>query len=133
MNSKERVLAALEGRVPDQVPIGEFAVDFDTVETIIGHETYLRAKAKSQIAFWEGRHDEVAESYLEDHIELHQKLALDIVTFPMMTWEIPAARRALSNDSSRFLAVPTPRVKKTYFGIMLVHQRGIASSTLPPY
>jgi hypothetical protein len=90
MTSKERVLAALEGRVPDRVPYGEFAVDFDTVERVLGRETYLRAKAKSQIAFWEGRDDEVAASWLEDHIELHNKLPLDIVTFPMATWEIPA-------------------------------------------
>lgn len=90
MTSKQRVLATLAGEQPDRVPIGEFAIDFDTVEKIIGHETYLRAKAKSQIAFWEGRHDEVAESYLRDHIELHRKLELDIVTFPMATWEIPA-------------------------------------------
>jgi hypothetical protein len=89
MNSKERVLATLDGVIPDRVPIGEFSVDFDTVEKIIGHETYLRAKAKSRIAFWEGRHDEVAESYLRDHIELHEKLELDIITFPMATWEIP--------------------------------------------
>lgn len=90
MTSKERVRAVLEGRIPDRVPIGEFAVDFDTVERIIGHETYLRAKARSQIAFWEGRHAEVAESYVRDHIELHEKLELDIVTFPMATWHIPA-------------------------------------------
>jgi len=89
MNSKERVLAALNRVQPDRVPIGEFAVDFDTVEKIIGHETYLRAKAKSQIAFWENRHDEVAESYLKDHIELHEKLDLDMVTFAMATWYIP--------------------------------------------
>lgn len=89
MNSRERVAATLDGVVPDRVPIGEFAVDFDTVERIIGHETYLRAKAKSQIAFWEGRHDEVAESYRRDHIELHEKLELDIVTFPTATWLIP--------------------------------------------
>ena len=89
MNSRERVLATLAGRLPDRVPIGEFAVDFDTVERILGHETYLRAKAKSQIAFWEGRHAEVAESYRRDHIELHEKLDLDIVTFPAATWSIP--------------------------------------------
>lgn len=89
MTSKERVAAALEGRVPDRVPYGEFAVDFDTVERILGHETYLRAKAKSQIAFWEGRRDEVAQSWLEDHLELHRRLELDIVTFPMATWEMP--------------------------------------------
>jgi uroporphyrinogen-III decarboxylase len=89
MTSKERVYAALEGRIPDKVPYAEFAVDFDTVERILGRKTYLRAKADSQIAFWEGRHDEVAESWLEDHIELHKKLGLDIVTFPMATWEMP--------------------------------------------
>lgn len=89
MNSKERVLATLDGRLPDRVPYGEFSVDFDTIEKILGHETYLRAKAKSKIAFWEGRHDEVAESYRRDHIELHEKLGLDIVTFPAATWCIP--------------------------------------------
>ena len=89
MNSKERVFATLNGFIPDRVPIGECAIDFDTVEKIIGHETYLRAKAKSKIAFWEGRHEEVAESYAKDHIELHKKLSLDILTFAMCTWEIP--------------------------------------------
>ncbi|MFZ5515176.1 MAG: uroporphyrinogen decarboxylase family protein [Candidatus Zhuqueibacterota bacterium] len=89
MNSKQRVLTTMSGQEPDRVPIGEFAVDFDTVEKILGRETFLRAKAKSQIAFWERRHDEVAESYLKDHIELHEKLDLDIITFPMATWFIP--------------------------------------------
>ena len=89
MTSKERVRAVLEGRLPDRVPYAEFAVDFDTVEKILGRETFLRAKAKSQIAFWEGRHAEVAESWRKDHIELHRRLPLDIVTFPMATWELP--------------------------------------------
>lgn len=89
MTSKERVAAVLEGRIPDRVPYAEFAVDFDTVERLLGHETFLRAKAKSQIAFWAGRHDEVAQSWLEDHIALQRKLPLDIVTFPMATWELP--------------------------------------------
>ena len=89
MTSKERVYAALEGRIPDRVPYAEFAVDFDTVERLLGHETFLRAKARSQIAFWEGRHDEVAQSWLEDHVALQKMLPLDIVTFPMATWELP--------------------------------------------
>ncbi len=89
MTSKERVAAVLNGRIPDRVPYAEFAVDFDTVEKVLGHETYLRAKAKSQIAFWEGRRDEVEQSWREDHIELHRRLPLDIVTFPMATWEMP--------------------------------------------
>jgi len=80
MNSKERVTAALEPREPDRIPWGEFAVDHDTVARIIGHETFLRAKAASQIAFWEGRRDEVVQSWREDTIELHSKLPVfDIV------------------------------------------------------
>ncbi len=90
MNSKQRVNATINGIVPDRVPIGEFAVDFDTVEKIIGHETYLRAKAKSQIAFWEGRHGEVVDSYINDRIELMNKIDLDIMTFTDATWRIPA-------------------------------------------
>jgi hypothetical protein len=89
MNSKERVLTVLNGGIPDRVPFGEFAIDFDTIEQIIGHETYVRAKARSQIAFWEGRHAEVAESYRKDQIELYEKLDVDFVTFPMATWHIP--------------------------------------------
>jgi len=89
MNAKERVHTVLEGVIPDRVPWGEYAIDFDTAEKILGHETYFRAKAKSRIAFWEGRHDEVAESWEKDHIELHEKIDCDIVTFPMATWQIP--------------------------------------------
>ena len=90
MNSNQRVAKVFAGEVPDRVPIGEFAIDFDTIETIIGRPTYLRAKAKSKVAFWENRHDEVIESYTKDHIELHEKLGFDIINFPMATWAIPA-------------------------------------------
>ena len=80
MNSRERVQAALRLEVPDRVPFGEFAVDFDTAARVIGHETYVRAKAKCQIAFWEGRRDEVVQSWKEDGVELYRKLPmLDIV------------------------------------------------------
>lgn len=89
MNSRERVLAALEGRTPDRVPIGEYAFGYDLIEKIIGHPTYLCAGAKSQVAFWEGRHDEVATSRIADHIELHEKLDLDVVVFSPGTWSIP--------------------------------------------
>ncbi len=89
MNSNQRVKKVFSGEIPDRVPIGEFAIDFDTVEKIIGRPTYLRAKAKSKIAFWENRHDEVIDSYIKDHIELHEKLGFDIINFPMATWAIP--------------------------------------------
>ncbi len=94
MNSHQRVAKVFAGEVPDRVPIGEFAIDFDTIEKIIGRPTYLRAKAKSKVAFWENRHDEVIESYTRDHIELHEKLGFDIINFPMATWAIPAPTEA---------------------------------------
>lgn len=80
MNSIQRVQKALNLENPDLLPYGEYAIDSDTVEKIIGHETYLRAKAKSQIAFWEGRRDEVVQSWKEDLVDLYSKLdCLDIV------------------------------------------------------
>jgi len=85
MNSRERVLLALEHKIPDRVPWGEYAIDYDTVEKILGHETYLRAKAKTQIALWEGRRDEVAQSWKEDIIELYKKLDfMDIINLGAM-------------------------------------------------
>ncbi len=87
MNSKERVRAALAHEQPDRIPAGEFAIDFDTAERILGHETYLRAKAKSQIAFWEGRRDEVVQSWKEDSVELYRKLGVyDIVNVNAMAF-----------------------------------------------
>jgi len=81
MTSRERVTAVMNGKIPDRVPLGEYAVDGDTVEKHNGHETFLRAKARSRIAFWEGRRDEVVQSWAEDFIELHRKLPVfDLVT-----------------------------------------------------
>ncbi len=74
MTSRQRVSAVMKGDLPDRLPLGEYAVDCDTVVRVIGHETYLRAKAKSQIAFWDGRRDEVVQSWKEDFIELHRRL-----------------------------------------------------------
>ncbi len=89
MNSKQRVKRALAHEAVDRVPIGFFAIDFDTVEKLLGHETYLRAKAKSQIAFWEGRRDEVVQSWKEDTIELYRKLDfVDIINVGAMASSI---------------------------------------------
>ncbi len=80
MNSKERVIAALEHSPVDRLPLGFFAVDHDTVSKVLGRETYLRAKAKSQIALWEGLRDEVAQSWRQDAIEFYRKIDLiDII------------------------------------------------------
>jgi uroporphyrinogen-III decarboxylase len=80
MNGKERFRRALARQPVDRVPIGLVGIDYDTAQKVLGHETYWRAKVKSQIAFWEGRRDEVVQSWIEDGIELHTKLdMLDVV------------------------------------------------------
>ncbi len=85
MTGKERVKAVLNHEVPDMVPWGEWAVDFDTVERVIGHKTYYRAKAKSLLALWEGRRDEVAQSWREDGIAFFKKMDMfDIINIGAM-------------------------------------------------
>lgn len=85
MNSKERVKAVLQGEIPDKIPWGEWAVDFDTVEKVIGRKTFYRAKAKSQFAFWEGRRDEVVQSWKEDAIDFFRKMdCFDIINVSAM-------------------------------------------------
>lgn len=93
MNSRQRVIAALRHQGVDRIPFGEFAVDFDTVARVLGRETYLRNKAGSTIALWEGRRDEVAQSWREDFIEFYRKMdCFDIVhPAPMASGLLPPA------------------------------------------
>ncbi len=82
MNSKERVRAAIARQKVDKVPLGFYVADYDIVERVIGHETYVRNKVKAQIAFWEGRRDEVVESYKVDTVEFYRRLGLcDLICF----------------------------------------------------
>ena len=86
MTSKQRARVALEGGIPDMVPLGDFSIDADTVERIVGHPTYVRAKARCQIAYWEGRRDEVVQNLIEDTIALFRKLdCYDIINLCAMT------------------------------------------------
>ena len=86
MTSKERVKKVLDHKRPDKLPIGFFAIDCDTIESVIGRSTFLRAKAKSQLALWEGRRDEVIESWKTDFIEFYKKMDfIDIINLSPMT------------------------------------------------
>lgn len=80
MTGKECVRKVLSFQPTPYIPYGEYAIDSDTVEKILGHETYLRAKAKTQLALWDGRRDEVVQSLKEDFVALYQKLDfIDII------------------------------------------------------
>lgn len=102
MNSKERVVTALGLGTPDMVPYGEFAIDFDTVEKVLGHKTFLRNKAGTQKALWEGRWEEVRESLLADSVAIAEAVELDIVVagvLPSKEAEVPAK---LDEDTYRY-------------------------------
>ena len=82
MTSKERVRATIEGKAVDKIPLGLYVVDCDTIERVIGRKTYVRNKIGSQIAIWEGRREEVVESYKHDTVEFYRKIdCVDLITF----------------------------------------------------
>lgn len=84
MLPKARMIAALEHREPDRVPVGELASDFEMTERILGRPTYYRSKWREYVAEWEGRHDEVAYSYGHDIVELARALEWDFVVVPLV-------------------------------------------------
>ena len=63
----------------DRVPIGEWGIDHDHVKNILGRETFWRNRRASQLAFWEGRRDEVVEGMKRDCAELVETLDYDII------------------------------------------------------
>jgi uroporphyrinogen-III decarboxylase len=80
MKSKEVVNAVLNHQAPEYIPLGTYAIDCDTAEKVLGHETYVRNKIKIQLALWEGRRDEVVQSLKEDSVELFRKLdCIDVI------------------------------------------------------
>jgi hypothetical protein len=82
MNGKDRVQAAIARRPVDRVPLGFYAVDYDTVQHVLGHETYVRNKIAQQLALWEGRRAEVADSVKRDTVELFRKLDCADIILP---------------------------------------------------
>ncbi|NIA15691.1 MAG: hypothetical protein GWP08_16630 [Nitrospiraceae bacterium] len=82
MNSKECVRRTIAREPAPYVPLGFYVVDHDTIEHVIGRPTYVRNKIKTQVAFWEGRRDEVVDSFKKDTVEFFQKIdCCDIITF----------------------------------------------------
>lgn len=82
MLPKSRMIAALEHREPDRVPIGEQAVDWEITDRALGVQTLYRAKWRTYTALWDGRRDDVTESYSRDLIGLTRKFEWDFVVVP---------------------------------------------------
>jgi len=79
MLPRERVFAVLEHREPDRIPWGEHSIDYNVYEDILGRETLVQAKMKQTQALWDGRRDEVVESYKRDRLDLIRALEMDIL------------------------------------------------------
>jgi len=79
MLPRERVFAALEHTEPDRIPWGEHSIDYNVYEDILGRETLVQAKMKQTQAYWDGRRDEVVESYKRDRLDLIRALEMDVV------------------------------------------------------
>jgi hypothetical protein len=79
MLSKERVIAALDFRSPDRIPVGETGVDYTITEQALGHATLYRGKWKEYTALWQGRRDAYVESCKRDIVGLARKFEHDVV------------------------------------------------------
>ncbi len=79
MLPRERVYAALEHREPDRIPWGEHSIDYNVYEDILGRRTLVQSKMRETQAYWDGRRDEVVESYKRDRLDLIRALEMDIV------------------------------------------------------
>lgn len=80
MSSKSAIKAVLQHKQPEYIPFGSYVIDCDTVERVLGRPTYVRNKIQIQLALWDGRRDEVAQSLKEDSVELYRRLpSIDII------------------------------------------------------
>ena len=89
MNSKERVQAAIARQPIDQVPLGFYAVDHDTVARVIGRPTFVRNKIDAQVALWEGRRDELAGGLKADVVEFFRKIDCADLLLPKEAMLLP--------------------------------------------
>ena len=84
MLPKSRVIAALEHRRPDRLPVGEIGADYPITERALGRQTLYRAKWREYQASWQGRREEIVESYKRDIVGLAHKFEWDFVPAPLV-------------------------------------------------
>jgi len=82
MTGKERIAATIDRRPTDHVPLGFYAVDYDIVGKVLGRRTYVRDKIAQKVLVWEGRRDELAESYKRDTVEFYRKIDCADIILP---------------------------------------------------
>ncbi len=133
MTSKDRVIAALKHVQPDRVPMGEMAFDHKLIEHYTGKPSFWRpfSNANAQIAIWQGRRDEVVESWKEAIVFLAEEMEHDILAVQMApskhkpvraprqvspdTWEDAAGNRfKYSAETHAIMRVHEPAADRDY-------------------
>jgi len=97
MLPRERVFKTLNHQEPDIVPWGEHWIDYNVYEDVLGRESFVHAKMKETKAWWEGRDEEIIESFKRDIVDLAKALELDIVTVELF----PQSQYVLGLDRLR--------------------------------
>jgi hypothetical protein len=73
-------MKAIAHEEPDLIPWGEHSIDYNIYEMVLGRETWVQAKIKETRGLWDGRRDEIVQSYRRDIIDLADALGFDIIT-----------------------------------------------------
>lgn len=95
MTSRERVISTISHREPDRVPVGEWGIDHDHVEKILGKEVSMwRNRRLQTLSLWDNRRDEMVEQMIGDYDELIQALDYDLITVEM----VPEKGRVIENS-----------------------------------
>jgi len=121
MTPKERVRMALNHEEPDRVPWGGYGIDYDTVEHVLGRQTYYRAKFRQTKATWDGKRDEIVASMNRDVVDLVLKLGLDLIetsVVPKKGYK-PEALEPIDHETYRDKAGNLFRVSATTETLML--------------
>ena len=94
MLPRERVFKTLAQQEPDIIPWGEHWIDYNVYEGMLGRESFVHAKMKETKAYWDGRDEEIIESYKRDIVDLAKALGLDIITVELF----PDSQYVLGED-----------------------------------
>lgn len=79
MLPKSRMVAALEHREPDRIPIGEHGVCRDIVNRALGVKSLFHDKWRQQTTLWSGLRDEVVDSQVEELVGVVKRFEWDFV------------------------------------------------------
>ncbi len=84
MNSKQRIINQLKHKESDRVPVGENHVDGNLVEKILGYPVLYNKGWDELKALWNGKRNDIVESYKQVHVELPKVLGWDYVRVPIV-------------------------------------------------